>query len=106
MLEPRDRPLILKDGQAIWIRSLPSHHQEQSRNIKLCRLSIYLPEPCLRDAMSFAALSGIYTKSGAINLNDVLGNPYVVGKVGDSQVLISATTKLALTGVAIDWGPY
>jgi hypothetical protein len=66
MLEPRDRPVILKDGQAIWIRSLPSHHQEQSRNIKLCRLSIYLPEPCLRDAMSFAALSGIYTKSGAI----------------------------------------
>jgi hypothetical protein len=27
---------------------------------------MYRPEPCQRDAMSFAALSGIYTKSGAI----------------------------------------
>jgi type II secretory pathway pseudopilin PulG len=50
--------------------------------------------------------AALYTKSGAINSNDVLGNPYVIGKVGDSQVLISAPTKLALTGVAIDWGPY
>lgn len=46
-----------------------------------------------------------YTKSGTINPNDVLGNPYVIGTVGDSQVLISLTTKFALTGVNIDWVP-
>ena len=47
-----------------------------------------------------------YTKSGTINPNDVLGNPYEIGPVGRTQIVISATTKTALAGVAIDWGAY
>jgi type II secretory pathway pseudopilin PulG len=47
-----------------------------------------------------------YTKSGAINPNDILGNSYTISTVGATQVLISATTKSALSGVSIDWGPY
>ena len=48
-----------------------------------------------------------YTKSGVINPNDVLGNPYDISQgVGSNQVQISPATKAALVGVAIDWGPY
>jgi len=47
-----------------------------------------------------------YTKSSTINTVDVLGNPYVIGTVGDSQVAISAASKTALAGVFIDWGAY
>jgi type IV pilus assembly protein PilA len=38
--------------------------------------------------------------------NDLLGNAYSVGPVGPQQVQISSTTKDALSGVGIDWGPY
>ncbi len=38
--------------------------------------------------------------------NDLLGNPYVVNNVGTNQFQISPDTKAALSGVAIDWGPY
>jgi prepilin-type N-terminal cleavage/methylation domain-containing protein len=47
-----------------------------------------------------------YTKSGMISTNDLLGNPYTIGPVGPTQVLISAATKSALAGVSIDWGAY
>jgi len=47
-----------------------------------------------------------YTKSGTINPNDLLGNAYDIGTVGTQQVQISTMTKTALSGVAIDWGPY
>jgi len=47
-----------------------------------------------------------YTKLGSINTVDLLGNPYDIGTVGDSQIAISATTKSALDGVGIDWGAY
>lgn len=47
-----------------------------------------------------------YTKSGTISPNDILGNPYAITVVGISQVVVSAVTKSALTGVSIDWGPY
>jgi len=47
-----------------------------------------------------------YTKAGTINTVDVLGNPYAIGPVGDSQVAISAVSKAALAGVDIDWGAY
>jgi hypothetical protein len=66
MAELPEKPVSLPDGQTIWIRTLPLVPEESMRNLKLCRLSIFLPEPCLRRAMDFAALSGIYTKSGAI----------------------------------------
>ena len=47
-----------------------------------------------------------YTKLGTINTVDVLGNDYAIGLVGDSQVMISAASKTALSGVGIDWGAY
>jgi type II secretory pathway pseudopilin PulG len=47
-----------------------------------------------------------YTKSGTINPIDVLGNSYQIGPVGTTQVVISATTKQALSGVSLDWGAY
>jgi len=47
-----------------------------------------------------------YMKSGTINPSDVLGNPYLIGPVGNTQMAISVATKLALAGVAIDWGAY
>ena len=50
--------------------------------------------------------AGQYMKLGVINTADVLGNPYAIGPVGDSQVTISANTKTALGGVNIDWGAY
>lgn len=42
----------------------------------------------------------------AWNANDLLGNAYTVGSVGTNQVKISDTSKSALAGVGIDWGPY
>jgi prepilin-type N-terminal cleavage/methylation domain-containing protein len=47
-----------------------------------------------------------YTKSGAINTVDLLGNAYQIGPVGNTQMSIAATTKSALNGVGIDWGAY
>jgi type II secretory pathway pseudopilin PulG len=47
-----------------------------------------------------------YTKSGIISASDVLGNSWVVGNVGPDQLQIAPETKVALAGVAIDWGPY
>jgi type II secretory pathway pseudopilin PulG len=60
------------------------------------------------DAISAADLVEIaqYTKSGAINTTDLLGNSYTIGPVGTNQVVISPTTKAALSGVAIDWAAY
>ena len=40
------------------------------------------------------------------NDSDLLGNAYTVGSVGTNQVKVSSTTKTALAGVGIDWGPY
>ena len=47
-----------------------------------------------------------YTKSGTISTVDILGKPYGMYGVGDSQITISAATKTALAGVGIDWGAY
>jgi len=47
-----------------------------------------------------------YSKSGAINSTDLLGNAYLIGPVGDTQLAISAATKSALAGASIDWGAY
>jgi type IV pilus assembly protein PilA len=47
-----------------------------------------------------------YSKSGALNTTDVLGNPYGIGPVGSNQVRIAGSTKTALSGVQIDWGAY
>ena len=38
--------------------------------------------------------------------NDLLNNAYTISTVGTNQVKISGTTKTALAGVGIDWGPY
>jgi len=37
---------------------------------------------------------------------DLLSNSFTVNTVGTGQILISTTTKSALQGVGIDWGPY
>jgi prepilin-type N-terminal cleavage/methylation domain-containing protein len=47
-----------------------------------------------------------YTKSGSINTVDLLGNPYLIGTVGDTQMAVAAATKSALGGVGVDWGAY
>ena len=47
-----------------------------------------------------------YTKSGSINTIDLLGHPYQIGTVGDTQLAIAASTKSALNGVGVDWGAY
>lgn len=52
------------------------------------------------------AAAGQYTKSGVISPVDALGNPYDIGPVGETQVMISAASKVALAGVSIDWGAY
>ena len=57
------------------------------------------------DVVNLAAAAQ-YTKSGAISTVDILGNPYNLGRVGDSQVAVSAASKLSLNGVGIDWGAY
>lgn len=66
MPDPLEKPVVLPDGETIWLRVLPLVPEDSMRNLKLCRLSIFLPEPCLKRAMGLAALSGIHTKSGAI----------------------------------------
>ena len=57
------------------------------------------------DAVDLASVAR-YTKGGAINPNDLLGNSYVIGPVGTNQVMVSPTTKTALAGVGIDWGAF
>ena len=47
-----------------------------------------------------------YTKLGVIPTNDILGNAYLFGGVGPTQVMISQSTKDALAGVNLDWGAY
>jgi prepilin-type N-terminal cleavage/methylation domain-containing protein len=38
--------------------------------------------------------------------NDSTGNPFVLGHVGPTQIVISAATKTALNGAGVDWGGY
>ena len=47
-----------------------------------------------------------YTKSGTIPTTDVLSNPYQIGPVGPTQVLVSVTSKTALNTTGVDWAPY
>ena len=49
-----------------------------------------------------------YLKTGVFQDNDLLNNSWGwSGRiVGSTQVVIAATTKTALAGVGIDWGPY
>ncbi len=61
-----EKQVNLPDGQTIWLRCLPLVPEDSMRSLKLCRLSVYLPEPCIKRAMDLAAMSGIYSKSGAI----------------------------------------
>ena len=51
------------------------------------------------------AAAATYMKT-AWTANDLLNNAYTIGTVGTNQVKISDTTKTALAGVGIDWGPY
>lgn len=37
---------------------------------------------------------------------DLLGNPYNVTVVGETQISINSATKASLAGVGIDWGAY
>ena len=48
----------------------------------------------------------VYLKPNSWDPNDVLRNPWTVNTVGPTQILISTTTKTALSGVGIDWGAY
>jgi len=43
---------------------------------------------------------------GSWRTTDLLGNTFTVNTVGSTQVVVSASTKTALTGVGIDWGSY
>jgi prepilin-type N-terminal cleavage/methylation domain-containing protein len=47
-----------------------------------------------------------YSKSGSLSTTDLLGNAYLIGPVGDTQMAIAASTKSALAGVGVDWGAY
>ena len=49
--------------------------------------------------------ASLYLK-GSWPTNDILGNSYSYTVVGATQVLISATTKSALSGVGINWGNF
>jgi prepilin-type N-terminal cleavage/methylation domain-containing protein len=40
------------------------------------------------------------------SITDSLGNPFIIGAVGDHQVMVHPATMEALDGVGIDWGPY
>jgi len=66
MADAPEKPVTLSDGETIWLRCLPLVPEDSMRSLKLCRLSVYLPEPCIKRAMDLAAMSGIYSKSGAI----------------------------------------
>jgi len=57
------------------------------------------------DNVDLAAVAQ-YTKTGVVPTTDLLGNSFTIGPVGATQVVISASTKAALGGVAIDWGNY
>lgn len=37
---------------------------------------------------------------------DLLGNPYLIGRVGSNHIAIAPETKKALDGVGIDWGQF
>jgi prepilin-type N-terminal cleavage/methylation domain-containing protein len=52
------------------------------------------------------AAAARYMESASINTTDLLGHAYVIGPVGNTQMAVSAATKTALAGVAIDWGAY
>ncbi len=43
---------------------------------------------------------------GGWKSTDLLGNAFTISTVGTAQVAISSTSKAALSGVGIDWGPY
>jgi hypothetical protein len=47
-----------------------------------------------------------YLKSGSWHASDIVGNPYVIGSVGTSQISVSPSTKTLLVGPNIDWGSY
>jgi prepilin-type N-terminal cleavage/methylation domain-containing protein len=49
---------------------------------------------------------GGYSKSGTFSTTDILGNAYVIGKVGNRQVQVAPQTKSALSGVGIDWSSF
>jgi prepilin-type N-terminal cleavage/methylation domain-containing protein len=49
--------------------------------------------------------ASLYMKSPWRN-NDSTGNPFVLGPVGPTQVVISVATKTALNGAGVDWGGY
>lgn len=38
--------------------------------------------------------------------NDILGNPYLIGRIGSNELKIATETKSALDGVGIDWGTF
>ncbi|MCX7915295.1 MAG: prepilin-type N-terminal cleavage/methylation domain-containing protein [Verrucomicrobiae bacterium] len=50
-------------------------------------------------------MAATYLK-GSWKTTDLLGNPFVLGTVGTNQISVHPSTKAALTGVGIDWGPY
>lgn len=50
-------------------------------------------------------MAATYLK-GSWRTTDLLGNQYVLGTVGTNQISVHPSTKAALTGVGIDWGPY
>jgi len=43
---------------------------------------------------------------GSWRTTDLLGNTFTVNTVGSTQIVVSSSTKTALTGVGIDWGTY
>jgi len=43
---------------------------------------------------------------GAWLSKDPLGNDYLIGVLGPSQIMISAATKVALDGAGVDWGAF
>lgn len=49
--------------------------------------------------------ASVYMKTGW-HATDLLGNLYVVSKVGSNQIAISPETKDSLANVNIDWGAY
>lgn len=56
------------------------------------------------DAVDLSTLQTYYKKN--MSGKDVLGNMYIFGGIGTNQVVISPSTKAALAGAGIDWGPY
>jgi prepilin-type N-terminal cleavage/methylation domain-containing protein len=56
------------------------------------------------DAIDWTAIP-TYLKKPLV-MSDILGHPYSWSTVGSNQIGLSWNTKVALTGVGIDWGPY